>query len=539
MGIRRRKSQHKQEQKPEDDRLFIEALKEVPLRESSEENKDFLKEVFKDSSDFVIREFRLDDKTRALLIYIDGMAKTDSVDLAMKTLMFLDHHQTAAEHIERIKSSILPVTQLADTDNYGDLFSHILSGDSVLIVDGSQLAVAMGLRGSEHRSVSEPETESVIRGPREGFTENLRTNTSLIRRKIKSPNLKMLPLVVGRETNTNVVISYIHGLADPELVQEIVSRIQKIDIDGIFESGYIEELIQDNGYSPFPQVQYSERPDTVSASLLEGRIAILVDGTPFVLIAPIVFFQWLQASEDFYERFLTATLLRILRLVFLFVALLAPAIYIAVTTYHQEMIPTNLLLSIAASREPIPFPAVVEALIMEIAFEALREAGIRLPRTIGQAVSILGALVVGQAAVQAGIVSAAMVIVVSVTGIASFTLPRFNAAISIRILRFPLMILASVFGLLGIIIGVMLIVGHMARLRSFGVPYLSPVGPISITDLKDVVVRVPWWDMRKRPAFLGESDYSRMGDSTMNKNDSQDADDGQTGADNDGASDRE
>lgn len=535
MGIRRKRQREKQQQQHVDDRLFLEALKKCTISDSAEENKAFLNDIFKDSSDFVIRDFQLDDRTDALLIYIDGLAKTDSVDLAMKTLMFLDHHQSIEEQMQRIKSSILPVTQLSDTDNYGDMLSHVLSGDSVLLVNGSRLAIALGLRGSEHRSVSEPETESVIRGPREGFTENLRTNTSLIRRKIKSPNLKMQPLVVGRETNTNVVVSYIHGLVDPQLVEEVVSRIQKIDIDGIFESGYIEELIQDNGYSPFPQVQYSERPDTVSAALLEGRIAILVDGTPFVLIAPTVFFHWLQASEDYYERFMTATLLRMLRLVFLFVALLAPAIYIAVTTFHQEMIPTNLLLSIAASREPIPFPAVIEALIMEIAFEALREAGIRLPRTIGQAVSILGALVVGQAAVQAGIVSAAMVIVVSVTGIASFTLPRYNAAISIRTLRFPLMIMASIFGLLGIVIGVMMIVGHMARLRSFGIPYLSPVGPLSVTDLKDVVIRVPWWNMDTRPDFLGVTDRSRMSESTSDKSGSQQ---NETGAGDNDESDR-
>lgn len=516
----------KPNKKPYEDLLYIDQLKSIPLFVSLDENKKFLDNIFKDSSDAVVRLFQVEKGPRALVVYIDGLAKTDSVDLAVKALMFYNESYTL---IERITNASLPVTQVSQANNFGDLLSQVLSGDSALIVDGNVCAIAMGLRGSEHRAVSEPETESVIRGPREGYTENLRTNTALLRKKIKSPRLKMKPLVVGRDTNTNVIVSYMEHIADPALVDEVVTRIQKIKIDGILETGYIEELIQDQGFSPFPQVQFTERPDTTAASLLEGRIAVFVDGTPFVLIAPMLFWQWIQASEDYYERFFYATLLRILRFIFLFVAMLTPSMYIAITTFHQEMIPTNLLLSIATSREPIPFPAVVEAFIMEVAFEALREAGIRLPRTIGQAVSIVGALVVGQAAVQAGIVSAAMVIVVSITGIASFTLPRYNAAISIRILRFPLMILASIFGLLGIIIGIMLIFGHLSRLRSFGVPYLSPVGPMSVPDLKDTIFRAPWWNMRKRPSFMGVAHADRLGDTVTGDIA---AEKGQTGAKN-------
>ncbi|GAB2697192.1 spore germination protein [Paenibacillus thermoaerophilus] len=489
-------------------RLSIDELKKVPLTGSIDDNRAYLEQLLSECSDAVIREFRIQSGPRALVVYIDGLAKTEAVDRTMQALMILEGGES---DLERLIMTTLPVSQLNPTYNFGDLLANVLSGDTGLLVDGNASAMTMGYRDSEHRSVSEPETESVIRGPREGFTENLRTNTSMIRRKIRSPNLKMKPLIVGRETNTNIVVSYMDGIADPELVREVITRIESIRIDGVLETGYIEELIQDNGYSPFSQAQYTERPDTVAASLLEGRVAILVDGTPFVLLVPIVFWQWFQASEDYYERFMIGTLLRILRLIFFVVALTTPAIYIAVTTYHQEMIPTNLLLSIATSREPIPFPAVVEAMIMEVAFEALREAGIRLPRTVGQAVSILGALVVGQAAVQAGIVSAAMVIVVSLTGIASFTLPRFNGAISIRMLRFPLMILAAAFGLMGIVIGGLLILGHMAKLRSFGIPFLSPVSPLHVKDLKDVIYRAPWWNMRDRPRFLRGGDKRRFG----------------------------
>jgi spore germination protein len=494
---------------------YIENYMSISIHSDIEENKNIISDIFKDSSDFVIREFQIEKGPMALLCYIDGITKSDSVDLAMKALMMLEVKEG---YIEEIQKTILPVSQITTVENFGDLLSHVLSGDSILLVNENQIALSLGLRGVEHRTVSEPETEALVRGPREGFNEQIRTNTALIRKKIKSPRLKMNPFVLGRETNTNIVVSYIQGLADPNLVNEVISRIEKIKIDGILESGYVEELIQDNGYSPFPQLQNTERPDTVAAALLEGRVAILVDGTPFVLLAPTVFWQWIQASEDYYERFYISSLLRILRLFLLFVSLLTPALYIAASTYHPEMIPTSLLLSIAASRESIPFPAVVEALIMEIAFEALREAGIRLPKAIGQTVSILGALVVGQAAVQAGIVSASMVIVVSITGIASFTLPRYSAAISVRMLRFPLMLLASIFGLLGIIVGTMIIIGHMAGLRSFGVPYLSPIAPIAGSDLKDIAVRAPWWKMKKRPAFLNLTNEFRLGGSNDQSN---------------------
>ncbi|MNI07569.1 Spore germination protein A1 [compost metagenome] len=321
----------------------------------------------------------------------------------------------------------------------------------------------------------------------------------------------MKPMTLGRESNTSAVIAYLNDLAMPSLIEEVEKRLKKIDVDAVLESGHIEELIQDDTYSPFPQMQYTERPDVVASALLQGRIAIILDGTPFVLLVPFVFVQVMQTSEDYYERFQIATLLRLLRYLFLFFSLTTPALYVAITTYHQGLLPTTLMLSVAAAREAIPFPAVVEALIMEITFEALREAGIRLPKAVGSAVSILGALVVGQAAVQAGIVSAPMVIVVSITGIASFTIPRFNGAIAVRMLRFPILIIASIFGFYGIFFSLMLLIGHMANLRSFGVPYLSPVAPLSSGDMKDVLIRAPWTQMKERPAFMPLQDTERMG----------------------------
>ncbi|WP_240421055.1 spore germination protein [Paenibacillus periandrae] len=491
------------------DYQFIDELKSVPIFVTLEENKDYLMRLFADCSDFVIRDFTIEGGISAVLFFVDGMVNTQFANEAMKSLMILEGHE---QLIDAIVEATLPISQTQKTDNYSDMLLSILSGDAGLIVEGNNQALLMGIRGMEKRSINEPETESVIRGPREGFVENIRTNTSMIRRKLKTPHLKMKPMTIGRESNTSIVITYMDDIADPEIVKEVLRRLEKIDIDAVLESGYIEEFIQDSAYSPFPQLQYTERPDTVAAALLQGKVGIIVDGTPFVLLVPFVFTDILQSNEDYYERFQISSLIRILRYVFLVLSLLTPGLYVAITTFHQDLIPTSLLLSIAAAREAIPFPAVVEALIMEITFEGLREAGIRLPKTIGSAVSILGALVVGQAAVQAGIVSAPMVIVVSLTGIASFTIPRFNGAIAIRMLRFPIIIAASIFGMYGILISLLIIIGHMANLRSFGIPYLSPLGPLSVGDLMDTAVRPPLWLNKHRSYFMSVQDSTRLGD---------------------------
>ncbi|WP_235941453.1 spore germination protein [Paenibacillus puerhi] len=489
------------------DYRFVDELRKVPISMELDDNRQYVKELFDNCSDFVVRDLQLQQSVRAILFFVDGMAKTEEVNEAMKALMILEGGE---RFIDEISESVLPVSQIEKVDNYGDLLLSVLGGDTGLIVEHNNKALLMGVRGMEKRSINEPETESVVRGPREGFVENIRTNTSMIRRKLKTPHLKMKPLIIGRESNTNVVVTYLQDIADPAMVEEVMRRLQKIDIDAVLESGYIEEFIQDSAYSPFPQVQYTERPDMVAAALLQGRIGIIVDGTPFVLLVPFVFTEILQTSEDYYERFQISTLIRWLRYLLLFLSLLTPGMYVAVTTYHQDLLPTSLLLSIAAAREAIPFPAVVEVLIMEITFEALREAGIRLPKTIGSAVSILGALVVGQASVQAGIVSAPMVIVVSITGIASFTIPRFNGAIAIRMLRFPIIIAASLFGIYGILTALMLIIGHMASLRSFGIPYLSPLAPLTGSNMNDILIRAPLWALKERPAFMPVQEHTRM-----------------------------
>ncbi|MEH7306196.1 spore germination protein [Neobacillus drentensis] len=488
------------------------------LKLSLDENKFYVLRMLGNSSDIVFREIQIgnNELVKAGIFYADGLVDTNSIqNFVLEPLMLgiqLDKDQINSSRLnvlKVLKDQFLTVGSIKDVTEFSSLFKSLLSGDAILLLDGYSQGFIISMRGWKDRGVSESTSETVVRGPKEGFTESIRTNTALIRRKIKSPHLWMETKNIGEMTKTDVAIMYINGIANDKVVQEVHERLDRIDIDGILESGYIEELIQDTTYSPFPTIYYSERPDVISAELLEGKVAILVDGSPNVLIVPALFVSFLHVAEDYYQRADISTLIRMLRFFSIIIALLAPSLYIAITTYHQEMIPTELLINLAAQREGVPFPAFIEALMMEVAFEILREAGIRMPRAIGSAISIVGTLVIGTAAVEAGIVSPAMVIVVAITAISSFVLPSVAMSMSLRMLRFPMMGLAASFGLFGIIVGLISLILHMCSLRSFGVPYMSPFGPLIPQDLKDTVVRVPWWGMFSRPRLISQNNISR------------------------------
>lgn len=483
--------------------------------ESSEESRDnikgvikedlqYLKDIYKDCYDVVFHGFETNDQKNAVIIYIQGLSNTEEINENVIKPLLLNKWTTDDEFPK------ISVSEIKKNTTYNECIQAICSGQPLLMIEGEKEVLSFGLVKSDTRSIEEPVGESVIRGPREGFTEVISVNTSLLRRKVRSPQLKMQQLTVGKHTQTSIAIVYINGLANINLINEVKQRIDGIDIDGILESSYIEELIEDVPMSPFPQILSTERPDTVVANLLEGRIAILIDGTPFSLILPVTLFSFLQSAEDYYERYLISTMIRWIRYVFFSISLLLPSFYIALVTFHQEMVPTVLLISMASAREMVPFPSLIEALFMEITFEALREAGVRLPKQIGSAVSIVGALVIGQAAVQAGLVSPAMVIVVSITGVASFMIPSYNLGFAIRILRFPIMILAGTLGILGIMLGLCGIVVHLCKLRSFGVPYLSTLAPIHIDQLKDTIVRSPFWKLNTRPRLTGKYNKFRQ-----------------------------
>ncbi|WP_282943348.1 spore germination protein [Paenibacillus sp. RC67] len=459
-------------------------------------NIDVVTSLYEECSDLIFHPFKIGGETDAWIAYIDDLSDTELIDQQVMTPLMepMPSGLTRMELKHRIR-----VSDSQEVSTYDEVVDQISKGNPVLFIDQMNCGISLGVSKWEKRSIEEPIAESVVRGPRLGFTETLGVNTSMLRRSIRSPALKMKSLTIGRYTRTEVVVTYIKGIADPDLINEVCERLQRIDIDGILDSAYIEELITDNPYTPFPTLLSTERPDVVSANLLEGRAGIIVDGSPFVLLAPVTMFSMIQSPEDYYQNYWAGSLIRWLRYFFFLVALTIPSAYVAILTYHQEMIPTTLLLSVAKSREEIPFPALVEALLMEVTFEALREAGLRLPKQVGAAVSIVGALVIGQAAISAGLVSSPMVMVVAFTGVASFTFPRYTLGVTVRLLRFPLMFLAGFLGLLGLMLGIIMIVIHLCSLRSFGVPYLSSLAPMKNRALKDVLFRTPLWARETRP----------------------------------------
>lgn len=492
-----RKKNVQQESKPQD-----------PLT-TFDENISTFRSIYNNCSDVVFRSFSLFGKKRAMIIYIEGISNVEAIEeYVLSPLM--EEVELSLISLNDFLEKKMRVSKVKKVSLIADCIESISTGNPILLIEDENEGISLGLAKWEKRSIEEPVAESGIRGPREGFNESLSVSTSQLRRIIKSPALKIQSMKIGSYTRTTVVLAYIDGVANKTLIDEVTNRLKRIEIDGILESEYIEEMIEDSPYSPFPQILSTERPDIACSYLLEGRVVILVEGTPFSLVAPISFFSLLQAQEDYYQSYMVGTMIRWLRYIFLGASLLLPSLYVAVTTFHQEMVPSALLLSIAASRESVPFPAIVEALMMEITFEALREAGVRLPKQIGSAVSIVGALVIGQAAVQAGLVSAPMVIVVAITGIASFMIPRYVAGIAIRMLRFPMILLAGVFGLLGIVMGIIALAIHLCCLRSFGEPYLAPLAPLKGRELKDMLWRSPLWKMNTRPRLTGEANLYRQ-----------------------------
>ncbi|WP_428910953.1 spore germination protein [Niallia sp. Krafla_26] len=397
--------------------------------------------------------------------------------------------------------------QFIQTDD--DVINHMLNGNIIMAIKTFPKFISINIPIENTRSIEEPSTQTVIRGPKDGFIEGYVTNQSLIRRRIRNSKLRFEEFTLGKDTKTKVAIGYMDGIANESIIEEVRKRLNKIKVSAIFESGNIEELISDKSSSVFPLALNTERPDTTAAHLIEGKICIIVDGSPFVLIVPAVFTDFFTSSEDYYNHFVMSSFLRVIRYLSFLIVLIVPSAYVGVLTYHQELIPTYLLLNIIAQREGVPFPAVVEVLLMELVFEILREAGIRMPRAVGQTVSIVGALVIGQAAAQAGIISNIMVIIVAITATANFVAPVYSLSAATRILRLILVPIAAFLGLYGVLLGLIVMVAHLASLRSFGVPYLAPIAPFSLKNQRDVIFRMPYWALNRRPTYLRTLDQPK------------------------------
>ena len=478
------------------------------ISEDLAKNAEEIKKIYSVSSDIIYRDLLVgrEGERKALLFFVDGMCNMETIqEHIIRPLMLLAHGNSSIDMIEK---SVLTAGETKRLQTMYEIVNAALTGDAVLLVDGHSVGLSISAKGWQSRSVSEPDTETTVRGPREGYTENMRTNTALLRRKIQNPDLKIETVEVGVRTRTKVCIAYIDSIVNPALVKETKKRLAKIHTDAILSAGYIEEYIEDAPSSIFQTVAITEKPDVTAAKLLEGRLAIMVDGTPFVLTVPMLFIENFHTAEDYSQRRYFASFLRIMRLMAFIISVLGPALYVAFTTYHQELIPTSLLFTMAAASEGVPFPAALETMIMLITYEILREAGVRLPKPVGSAVSIVGALVMGQAAVQAGLVGAPVVIIIAFTAVASFVSPQVNEAAAL--LRWILLILATVMGGFGITMGVLGVLTHLATLKSFSTPYLSPIAPLQAADLKDTLIRVPLWKMKTRPVSLKPQDLVRQ-----------------------------
>jgi len=467
--------------------------------------------------DIILREFLIrykDELIRAFIIFFDGMTDRNVInDFILKPLMvssIMEVHNKADDLNEFILHQLLPHNQVKVEKSYGKAVEEINYGGCALFVDGLSVTYTADVKGWEHRGIEKPNNEIVIRGPQEAFNEVLRTNTAQIRKRLKDENLIVEDVVVGKVSKSPCSILYIKNVANDSLVDEVRRRLENIKVDYMLDSGILEQLIEDSTIFPSPQMISTERPDYVSEMLVNGKVVIIVNGSPNVLVVPITVYDLMHSAEDIYIRYPYVNLLRFIRYVSLFLALLLPGIYVAITNYHQEMIPTDLLLAIEAAREKVPFPSLVEIILMELSFELIREAGVRVPGPIGPTLGIIGALILGQAAVAANIVSPILIIIVAVTGIGSFALPNYSLAYSIRIMRFVFILLGSLAGFLGITLGLFLIGVWSTGLKSFGVPFMAPLGPRIFKGNRNILFRAPEWKLEYRPDYLNAKKKRRQ-----------------------------
>lgn len=482
---------------------------------SLEQNRKRIDQIYglPANKDLIVRSFTMgtDPPTGGFAIFIDGLADRTTVNLLLQNLMVYTRMYCSSEAspASYIMKNLLPGSQIRTLDSFKKITDAVNYGDTAFFFQGSSSAIVVETKGWEHRTISRPNVEQTITGPQESFVENLRVNTGLVRKIIRSEKMYTELLQIGARFQSDVAVMYIKDLANPQLVDEVKRRISSITVDYVNDIGILEQFIEDDPYNMNSQVLTTERPDRVAAFLAEGKVAIILSGSPFALVAPVTMYSQLHTGEEVYLRWQYGTFLRYVRTISFYLALLLPGAYLAIVLYHQEMVPTELLLAIAGNREKVPFPTVVEMLLMEFSFELVREAGLRIPGIIGSTISIVGALLLGQAVVQANIVSPILVILVSVTGLASFSIPSYSLAFSVRIYRFFYIIMGSALGFFGIAIGLYVQIMLTTNLKSFGVPYLSPTSPRTHSG-PDIVFRLPIFYHRRRPDYLNPQDDIRM-----------------------------
>jgi len=486
-----------------------------------EENITKLEELFADCGDYVGRKFPAGGENAPTLFmaYVDMMSDRGLFDMTIMRRLFdmdwalLSPYERGASVYEALRDRGVATADLSETDDFQMILYFMLAGDTALFIDGYPKVIIIATRGFPNRGVQSAETEVVVQGPREAFSEVMRFNTALVRRRIRDTKLKVKQVRAGVRSQTDLAIMYMEDLVRPEILQEIEARIDAIDIDGLMDSGCLEQLMEKEWLSPFPQAQLTERPDKASSSILEGRIAIVVDNSPFVILLPVTLNTFFQASEDYYARWQVMSIARFMRFVGALMAVALPGLYVAIAVFHPSMIPLLMISRLAEASQAVPFPAFLEILLLDAAFELLREAGIRLKSASGGTLGIVGGLIIGQAAVEAGLVSPIVVIVVALTGIATFSIPNVSLVYAFRLIKYGVLILAALFGFLGLWVGLLATLIHLASLRSFGIPYLIPFSSAEMGgyhDLKDSIFRLPLKCMKRRPFFANPEQSVRQ-----------------------------
>ncbi|MFC4321232.1 spore germination protein [Litchfieldia salsa] len=481
----KKKKQKKSQESPSDSN----SEQKVTMFENLDESMTFIKQAFSNTDDLIVKKIQNRD-TNGFLVYLDTMTDSEKIQKnILKPLM-----EASNDHLTNVLFSTFKSLNFLNKAHI-----ELLNGSCLFFLEGEQQFYSLNVALSKDRSVEEPSNEQVISGSHEGFVETHITNLHLVRKALKTPALKLEHVTVGDQIPSKLTLVYREDLANKEIIEEFKKRVENTSIDHIPSFGFLQELIEDSTWSPFPQILYTERVDRVVGHINEGRVSVLIEGSPSCLIIPVTFFAFFQSPDDYNSRWMIGSFVRTLRLLSIAIAVNLPAVYIAIIGFHFEVLPDELVLPVISSIRNIPFPPLIEALIMELTIELIREAGVRLPSRIGQTIGIVGGLVIGDAVVRAGLISNTMIVVVAITAVAAYSIPTTPMSDAVRFLRFPLMLLSSTFGFVGIVIGTIFILAHLCRLESFGTPYFAPWAPFQLQDIKDTFIRLPVWKFNTRP----------------------------------------
>lgn len=494
--------------------------KEIPVADDTTISTDistniqYIKDRFNapDNKDIVIRQFTIPGGYKAFLAYMDGMVDRVTINNNILKPILTNEKlglQDELCQLDYILQSVIETNVAKEITEPNEAIYEVLSGNTLLYVNGCNFYISNETKGYEKRAVSTPQTEGVVKGPQEAFNENLRTNITLVRRIIKNNNLSTEFFKIGEQSQTLVAIMYIKGLINPSIIDEVRRRLNGIKTDFLASAGMLEQFLEESPWTLIPTSLSTERPDRTASHIVEGKVAIFLDGTPFVIVVPISVHSLLHSPEDAALKWQYATVIRFIRILAIVMATLLPGLYVAITNFHQEMIPTDLLIAIAKAKENVPFPTVVEVLLMELSFELIREAGIRIPGIIGNTLGIIGALILGQAAVQANIVSPVLIIVVAITGLSNFAIPNFSLAFGLRLLRFVFIIAGAILGFYGIALLITVTWALIMSIKSFGVNFSSPISPKTRHSF-DVFIRWPVWKQEMRPDYINTLNERRQ-----------------------------